>query len=453
MTVKWVIILFSGIAALSVLLSLMKIYRSSRHFTWSAFKNHIAKQTLFTRRTILLTFVFAFLFGLSYLKADSKNSAAVVTLNYGEASKGQNANGTRFNMSEIISDEVLERAIEKGALEGVTAKELEKCLEVYPVMQGSSEKKEDYHIATEFIISYKANKNTKHLDSKTVVQLVANAYKEFYIEHYTDNFSVLDIDVNVQEIMSQLDYLDTVQLLTNQASAVRNYMYALDEKNPSFIASNGETFSSLAEKCTDIIDVQIGDNFESHLLYNGISKNAEDYIGRLNYSDVLADFDKREALASYDIRNQAVAMYSEEMARVVLVPTWDDAGEYYMGRTKVGIDTLSMEAESYSKSAADYSKQIQSNNKIIQALSGSTMQGINEEAENMIVNIEDTISHVAAAAKTASREYASEKMNKCISVSSQDNGLAKCLFIGFVLSGVFFFSLNLFRISIYVEKD
>ena len=35
-------------------------------------------------------------------------------------------------------------------------------------------------------------------------------------------------------------------------------------------------------------------------------------------------------------------MYSEEMTRVVLVPTWDESGKYYMGRTKVGIDELSV---------------------------------------------------------------------------------------------------------------
>lgn len=50
-------------------------------------------------------------------------------------------------------------------------------------------------------------------------------------------------------------------------------------------------------------------------------------------------------------------MYAEEMTRVVLVPTWDDAAEFYMGRTKVGIDELSVEAESYSKQSEEYYKQ------------------------------------------------------------------------------------------------
>ena len=51
-------------------------------------------------------------------------------------------------------------------------------------------------------------------------------------------------------------------------------------------------------------------------------------------------------------------MYSEEMTRIVLVPTWDQTGKYYMGRTKVGIDELSVKAASYSNSVASNEKEI-----------------------------------------------------------------------------------------------
>ena len=50
-------------------------------------------------------------------------------------------------------------------------------------------------------------------------------------------------------------------------------------------------------------------------------------------------------------------MYSEEMTRVVLVPTWDEGGKYYMGRTKVGIDELSVMATTFSNNVASNEKE------------------------------------------------------------------------------------------------
>ena len=43
-----------------------------------------------------------------------QTSSVTIGLNYAEASNGLNPNGTKFNSSEIISTEVLERAIEKN---------------------------------------------------------------------------------------------------------------------------------------------------------------------------------------------------------------------------------------------------------------------------------------------------------------------------------------------------
>ena len=66
---------------------------------------------------------------------------AIVALNYSEASQAQNSNGTRYNMAEIICDEVVEKAIEMGAFENVSVKQLKNCLCVYPCVQGDVDDK------------------------------------------------------------------------------------------------------------------------------------------------------------------------------------------------------------------------------------------------------------------------------------------------------------------------
>ena len=111
-------------------------------------------------------------------------------------------------------------------------------------------------------------------------------------------------------------------------------------------------------------------------------------------------------------------MYSEEMTRVVLVPTWDESGKYYMGRTKVGIDELSVMATTFSNNVASNEKEIMDNNLVIskmQSASGNT--SANAQADALIETIDQTIDNFTTEAITAGREYSNYRMNQCIAVS------------------------------------
>ena len=408
------LVILAALLILLFLLALKTLRSRSRNMIRSDFKRTFQQNWGFRLGALVLAVVFAgALLAASWLRASTK-ARTVITLNYAEASWGANANGTRYNSSEILCDEVLERTIEMGAFEDVTVDQLRRCLTVEPLVQGSSYSEADYHIATEFLVTYQADKNTAHLDSENVVRLIGNAYKDFYIDTYTDNFSVLDLSLEPED-MEDLDYLDIVTYLENQAYQVANYMYALGEENASFFSSGGESFYSLAEKVTNLLEVQIQDRLESYLLHNGISKDTTSYVGRLEYDNVLTDYDIQRANASFRVRNEAVQMYDEEMTRVVLVPTWDDEGEYYMGRTKVGVDDLSTEAEQYSQSAAEDLSRMESNNTVISALNASGSSGEDPVAEQLITEICETLNGYALAAKTAGQEYSETKLNQCIS--------------------------------------
>ena len=110
--------------------------------------------------------------------------------------------------------------------------------------------------------------------------------------------------------------------------------------------------------------------------------------------------------------------YSEELTRVVLVPTWDEAGKYYMGRTKVGIDELSVLATSYSDYVTSNEKEIMDNNLLIDKMSaGNEDSGLHESVDLMADAIYDSIKGFEKEAIKAGREYSSHKMNQCIAVS------------------------------------
>ena len=442
MTVAKIEKIFILTVALLFFLAFLIVYIKSRGYTWGALKKIIRERIRIRWWTLAAGAVFTAVFVSLCMENESHSASATITLNYAEASEGENANGTRFNMSEILSDEVITRAIEKGALKNVTSSQLVSSLSVGPTVQGDSSYEEGYHIATEFYLHFQANDKTEHLDAGNVVQLVAEAYKELYIEKYTDSFSALDTLIHEEMDLQNMDYLDIAEHLSNQVDLIKNYMYEYAEKYSSFVGSNGENFFSLASKAENIEEVQIEQNLEAYLLQNGISKNPAEYIGRLSYENRLMDFDNQKVKASYNIRNTAISMYSEEMTRVVLVPTWDTDGEYYMGRTKVGIDELSVEAKSYSEESAEYLKKISTNQSIISSLENSSVSGENENVNRMIGEIwKDTVD-LASSAKQLAREYSDEKLNKCISSNIQEASFSKRIAVWVMTPAFFVLALN-----------
>ena len=363
---------------------------------------------------ILVCFISTIVYGIFNHFELKKSVHAIISLNYSEASQALNSNGTRYNMAEIISDEVVERAIKKGALEDVTVKQLKNCLVVYPCVQGGVGDETQYHISTEFAVEYHASKDTAHLDSENVIKLITSAYKEYYIEKYTDSFS-LDAE---KPVFTEMEYMDIVSYFDKETQAILNYLYGMAGKNPSFVTENGSTFNSIAGKVHQFKETQINQNLRSLILQNGIVRSSNEYVERLAYQNKNVDFDRQKNNASYNLCNQAIAMYSEEMTRVVLVPTWDQAGKYYMGRTKVGVDELSVMATNFSNYVASNEKEIMDNNLIIDKISsgGQDFQKFSS-ADALIESVYSSIKGFEKEAITAGREYSRQKMNQCIAVS------------------------------------
>ena len=363
---------------------------------------------------ILVCFVVTMMYGVVNHYELKKSVHAVVSLNYSEASKALNSNGTRYNMNEIICDEVVARAIEKGALEDVTVKELKDCLFVYPCVQGDVDDKTEYHISTEFAVEYHASKDTDHLDSENVIKLITGAYKEYYINNYTDRFSL----ETEKPDFTNMEYLDIVSYFNKETQAILNYLYGVSAKSSSFVTENGNTFNSIAGKVYQFQQTQIEQNLKSLILQNGIVREKSSFIDRLQYQNKNTDFDRQKNNSSYSLCNKAIDMYSEEMTRIVLVPTWDKTGKYYMGRTKVGIDELSVMATTFSNYVASNEKEIMDNKLIIDKISlNNPGTDAYASADLLIDSTYETIKAFEQEAITAGREHSRYIMNQCIAVN------------------------------------
>lgn len=410
------------IAGILLVVGALMLYYRSKHVTRSEFFS-LLKSTNYLQAwvlvfVVLLTGVFGV---LNHIKADHYVSA-VVSLNYSEASQAQNSNGTRYNMAEIICDEVVEKAIEMGAFEDVTVKELKKCLSVYPYVQGDVNDKSNYHISTEFVVDYYASKDTEHLNAENVIMLITSAYKEYYIEKYTDNFTLTQ--QTEKPDFTKMEYMDIVTYFDKESTAVLNYLYGMADKGPSFVTEDNATFQAIAGKVHQFKETQIEQNLKSLILQYGIVRDKSGYIDRLSYENKNTSFDKQKQEISFKLCNEAIDMYAEEMTRIVLVPTWDGSGKYYMGRTKVGIDELSVMATSFSDDVASTDKAIMDNELVIRKIeSAEADKDANAQADMLIASIDKSLDNFTEVAIQAGREYSNHTMNQCIAVSISGSSL------------------------------
>ena len=434
------------VVGLLIVLSALTIYFRSKNVTKKEFFKIFKSTHLACAWVLIFVIVISGVFGIfNHMKA-KQSAKAVIALNYSEASQAHNSNGTRYNMAEIICDEVVGKAIEMGALENVTVKQLKNCLSVYPYIQGDVNDKSNYHISTEFIIEYHASKHTDHLDAENVITLITSAYKDYYIEKYTDNFNVRSKEDKPD--YSTMEYMDIVTYFNKETTSVLNYLYGMAEKGPSFVTKNNTTFNAIAAKVHTFRETQIEWNLKSLILQHGIARNKANYIDRLSYLNKNTDFDKQRNNASFNICNKAIDMYSKEMTRVVLVPTRDENGKYYMGRTKVGIDDLSVMATTFSDNVASNEKEIMDNNLIIEKM--QTVAGndtANVEADALIASIDESIDNFTIEAINAGREYSDYRMNQCIAVSISGNPLLNELKTIIIFAFLSYIAAMLFAVS------
>lgn len=408
---------------------------------------NILKTTNYVRAWVLiLVFLLTGVFGFFNHLHSKQYSYAIISLNYSDASQAKNSNGTRYSMSEITSNEVIKKAIEMGALERVSVNQIKECLTVKPYVQGDAFDETKYHISTEFIVEYKASKDTQHLNADNLIRLLASAYKEYYIEQYTDNFSLDTIDEKPD--YSKMEYMDVVAHLNKEATSVLNYLYGMAEKSSSFVTQNNTTFNSIAAEVYQFKNTQIEENLKSLILQNGIARNKASYIDRLSYQNKNTDFDRRKNLVSFNLCNDAIAMYSEEMTRVVLVPTWDQSGKYYMGRTKVGIDELSVKATAFSNNVASNEKSIMDNELIMDKIKNSSKKkDAKAVADELISSIDESIDAFANEAVAAGREYLSHTMNQCIAVSFSNGSVFREIKMIALFAAFSYMSIMLYVIS------
>lgn len=402
------------------------------------------------KRCWLLALIVAVAYAWGFMQIDQiedrYEGSITIRLKYAEASKGLTPNGTRFNTYDIISDEVLQTAIEAGKMGDITPRQLRATLSVQPLAAGSASA-ERYYVATEYVLIYKATQDTEHLNGMDVVQAVANAYADQFRQQYSRKTNVMTPDFSA---VAELDYLDQVTMLDKYADGIADYLDMCSHESKTYVSSDGETFSSLRSKVKNLAKVEL-ERLRSHILVKGLSKNADQQISRLNYLNLIQDIKADKNTASYKIRLETIAMYERDLATIVLIPTRDETGEFYMSRTKIGVDIFADEAEDFSKDASKAKSVISTNNYAIRQLSsGSATAEDYAMADAMVQAICDNLHGYAQKGLAMIAKYDAKTTGEQLTLSlpEWERGMTKYA----ILTGGMCVCASLFFVALFQGK-
>ena len=147
--------------------------------------------------------------------AGEKQSYANATLflRYDEAYEGLNPNGTRFNINELLSDEVLNRTIERAGLTDELSKgDLVNSIAV--TASGSQSPKNKY-IATEYTIWLNDDYLPKRISAKNMLSLLLETYKQYFLSNYGSNDSALNINWSDVDDWEYIEFSDIMTVKVN----------------------------------------------------------------------------------------------------------------------------------------------------------------------------------------------------------------------------------------------
>ena len=346
--------------------------------------------------------------GCSYVH-NSNQASMDIKLNYEEASRGQNPNKTRFNASQILSDEILGEVIRRGDYD-VSVNELAACLHLGSSFDNSGlGDVENLKIATEYWVNCSADAAQYGIRPQELLSILGDVYYEYFLQNYAENDQILNLDLSG---MDGMDYMDADDFLDMKASELGNYIRNLSYEDSSFrLGEKGETFGSLAEKIDNFSNVEL-ERYRSFVLQNGLSTDKVDYSTRMDYENRLLQVKYEKNMAAYNVRLEAINLYDGQMARIVLVPTSDLNNEFYMSRTKIGVDNFANEADDYLKDATDLRKQMENKQYANSQIQNATANYLfYKQADEMILSMKQELEDLAAQSKKLSDAYLQEKRN------------------------------------------
>ena len=322
--------------------------------------------------------VFALVFTVCCLCAvfQMTNSRYVtITINSVSVAKGQNPDGTAFDIYEILGDEVLEAASKK-LHNRISAAELKDHLSVSDALSARVNQQlkqsildgenQNTYFPTAYRLTYSRVSDKTGQDgivqqiaaffrtftlpnSSRALEAVAESYRDIYEASFLTYDSMFEID---WDTIDTLDYYNRAAALRTESMRIHRFLEDRLNANPAEEASSENlTYGDLSNDLWKLIHVDI-ENHQAYIIQNSITSSRNELLRQFRYMEELHIEEMERKTEEYLILDEAVDLYDSTTTKVVFIPALDQDNYFYMNRTKVGLDYL-VESADAARLAAD----------------------------------------------------------------------------------------------------
>lgn len=381
---------------------------------------------VFRRRKFLVVLSFLIVFlslcGLQYYR-NAHKASTILSLDYEEASKGLTPNQTRFNIFEIRSFEVMERLIGYAGLQGkISPEELSECIRVKATHDKNVSGKVNY-ISTSFIVEFTDNGKMEGRSAEDMLSLLCKAYRDYFVERYGFNHSILSFDLN--DLKFNEEYLMKVDLLELKCRQLEKYAHLRSRESKNYQdPDTGTTFSAMEQRVNSFYAYDLA-KLRSYIIENGIADDKAGLGSMLDYKIRMDSLAYSKLMAAYEEDNKGIQMYDAAMSAAVMIPTRDQTMNYYMSRTKTGMDDMVLHADGQLAGAAERMEEIEYNTYLSEKMgTKSPDPSKTEKADAMIQEAEKSLLKLSEEIQAMDSTYTNAKARNYIGFSSNDTGFA-----------------------------
>ena len=390
---------------------------------WNILRNTI---NVFRRRKFLVLASFLIIFlalcGFHYAR-NMRTASTVLSLDYEEASKGLTPNRTRLNIFEIQSDEVMKKLIDYAGLEGkITPAELSECVSV-KATHGKNISGSVNYLSTSFVVRFTDKGMVPGRSAEDMLSLLCKAYREYFVEHYGYNHSILSFDVG--NLKFNDEYLIAVDLLELKCSQLEKYVQLRGRESKNYQdPGTGLTFAALEKRVNNLYAYDLA-RLRSYIIENGIAGDRAGLNGILDYKIRMDRLMYNKMMAAYDEDNKGIQMYDAAMSAIVMIPTQDQTMKYYMSRTKTGMDNMAVHADAQLAGATERMEQIAYNTYLTEKLAANISSRTKaEKADALIRELGASLDKLAADIQAVDSAYTSTKARNYMGFRDADVGFA-----------------------------
>ena len=360
---------------------------------------------------LLLMIVAAVSFAWYSAQKNEHSATATLMLRYEQAYEGLNPNGTRFNIYELTSDAVLDKTLERAGLMGKLSRgDLLSSLEI---RASGSQGARNMYIATEYSIHLQGDKLPRCVSARSMLNLLMETYKQYFLENYGANDSALDIDWSD---VDNWEYVEFANIMDVKVNNLITYLNGLrTESGMSQYRISGESFRSLSESISSFRDIYLN-KYTSFVTINHLFRNPASFRSKLEYRRFLTEQSMRASKDRFDVSEAALNMYDESMITFVMVPMYDSANGLYMARTAIGMDSLTESSKSYAEALEISSNDLKTFDRDIQNTRDASSDAAKREtAEQMIREIQQHLDSLIARIRLVKKDYEGYRSKKSVS--------------------------------------